>query len=193
MSYRLATAAAAFSILVAGAAAARADVVIRVNKNTERMTVSVNGEQRYAWPVSTARYGYTTPDGTYRPQRLARHWYSRKYHNSPMPHSIFFLGGYAIHGSYETAYIGRPASHGCIRLYPRNAATLFRLVEENRGGVHIVVTGSNAGRPYYARARVAPESPPRYRQYSAQNYDYDRAPDRYYGPPPFPFFFAPGR
>lgn len=39
-----------------------------------------------------------------------------------MPHSIFFHGGYAIHGSYEINRLGGPASHGCIRLHPANAA-----------------------------------------------------------------------
>ena len=75
--------------------------------------------------------GYRTPNGTYRPQRLARKWFSRKYDWSPMPYSIFFDGGYAIHGSYEISHLGRPASHGCIRLHPENAAVLFALVKEH--------------------------------------------------------------
>jgi lipoprotein-anchoring transpeptidase ErfK/SrfK len=79
--------------------------------------------------VSTARRGYITPPGTYHPEMLARHWFSRKYYNSPMPHSIFFYGGFAIHGSYEISHLGRPASHGCVRLDPGNAAVLFGLVQ----------------------------------------------------------------
>jgi lipoprotein-anchoring transpeptidase ErfK/SrfK len=55
------------------------------------------------------------------PQRLAASWFSKLYYNSPMPHSIFFSGGYAIHGSYEINRLGGPASHGCIRLHPANA------------------------------------------------------------------------
>ena len=58
-----------------------------------------------------------------------------------MPHSIFFSGGYAIHGSYEISRLGRPASHGCIRLHPSNAATLFALVQADMGDTRIVVTG----------------------------------------------------
>ncbi len=199
MLYRVITATAALSFLLGGAMAAQAAVTITVNKSTQRMTVSVNGEPRYHWPVSTARWGYRTPNGTYGPERLARHWYSRKYHNSPMPYSIFFSGGYAIHGSYEVSHIGRPASHGCIRLYPRNAATLFRLVQENRGNTRIVVTGSKASPRLYARSRVERERPRRYRRYHAESryraesYDdaYNQAPGRYDGPPPLPFFFAP--
>src|ERR1700730_3080348 len=81
--------------------AARASVVVTINKSQQTMSVAVDGSNLYNWPVSNARAGYTTPNGTYRPQMLARLWFSRKYYNSPMPHSIFFHGGYAIHGSYE--------------------------------------------------------------------------------------------
>src|SRR6516162_1441181 len=108
---------------------AQAHVVIHVDKSSQRMTVSVDGERRYSFVVSTARAGYSTPNGSYRPERLERTWFSKKYYNSPMPHSIFFHGGYAIHGSYEVGRLGGPASHGCIRLHPANAATLFALVK----------------------------------------------------------------
>jgi hypothetical protein len=146
MLSRLATAAAAFAILLSGTIWAHADVLITVNKTTQRLTVSVNGEPRYEWPVSTARWGYRTPNGTYRPERLERKWYSRKYDWSPMPYSIFFDGGYAIHGSYEISHIGRPASHGCIRLYPKNAAVLFALVKANINDTRIVVKGEGPSR-----------------------------------------------
>lgn len=121
---------------------ARAAILITVNKSTQQLTVNIDGATRYRWPVSTARWGYNTPNGVYRPQRLERQWYSRKYDWSPMPHSIFFAGGYAIHGSYEISRLGRPASHGCIRLHPRNAATLFDLVRHNAGATRIEVIGS---------------------------------------------------
>ena len=107
------------------AAQAQAGVVVTVDKSAQRLTVAVDGVRRYQWPVSTARIGYRTPNGSYRPERLERQWFSRKYDWSPMPYSIFFNGGYAIHGSYEISRLGRPASHGCIRLHPDNAAVLF--------------------------------------------------------------------
>jgi lipoprotein-anchoring transpeptidase ErfK/SrfK len=55
-----------------------------------------------------------------------------------MPHSIFFHGGYAIHGSYETRYLGRPASHGCVRLHPSNAAALYSLVRKHGSGKTVI-------------------------------------------------------
>jgi lipoprotein-anchoring transpeptidase ErfK/SrfK len=125
-----------------GAMPARASVIITVDKSVQQMSVAVDGVTRYRWPVSTARAGYSTPNGTYHPERLARTWYSRIYYHSPMPHSIFFHGGYAIHGSYEISRLGGPASHGCIRLHPSNAATLYGLVSrEGTGATTIVVTG----------------------------------------------------
>ena len=119
---------------------ASAAVVVQINRATQTMQVVVDGVPRYSWRVSTGRRGLPTPGGVYHPQRLAASWYSRKYHNSPMPHSIFFRGGIAIHGTYETAWLGRSVSHGCVRLQPANAAALFGLVErEGMGATTIVV------------------------------------------------------
>jgi L,D-transpeptidase-like protein len=131
---------------------ANAEVSIHVDKTAQRLTVSVDGKPLYNWPVSTARWGYNTPNGTYRPERLEKSWYSRKYDMSPMPHSIFFDGGYAIHGSYEVSHLGRPASHGCIRLSPIHAATLYALVKAHRAETNIVVTGSRPAEPVLVRA-----------------------------------------
>ena len=123
------------------AAPAQAGIVVTVDKTAQRLTVEVDGFPRYAWPVSTARWGYRTPNGNYRPQWLARKWFSREYDWSPMPYSIFFNGGYAIHGSYEISRLGSPASHGCIRLHPDNAAVLFALVKASVKDTQIIVTG----------------------------------------------------
>lgn len=139
------------ALLLFGPARAQATVVVTVDKTEQRLTVTVDGAPRYSWPVSTARWGYSTPNGAYRPQWLARKWFSRKYDWSPMPYSIFFNGGYAIHGSYEISRLGRPASHGCIRLHPSNAATLFALVKANMNDTRIVVTGAGAPQPHIAR------------------------------------------
>jgi lipoprotein-anchoring transpeptidase ErfK/SrfK len=118
-----------------------AGVVAQISLSHQRMQVYVNGKRRYSWPVSTARRGYRTPTGTFKPQTLARHHYSTLYHGSPMPYSIFFYKGYAIHGSYETKYLGRPASHGCVRLHPSNAARLYSLVKQyGRGNTTIRIT-----------------------------------------------------
>jgi len=117
---------------------AEAAVVVDIDRSSQTMEVSVDGFPRYRWRVSTARQGYITPPGTYHPQMMARSWFSRLYYNSPMPHSIFFHSGYAIHGTYEISRLGGPASHGCVRLDPDHAAILFELVERE-GMAHTTI------------------------------------------------------
>jgi lipoprotein-anchoring transpeptidase ErfK/SrfK len=120
---------------------ASAGIVASISISSQTMTVSEDGDVLYSWSVSTAGRGYRTPRGSYRPVRMAKMWYSRKYDNSPMPHSIFFKGGYAIHGTNYIKSLGRPASHGCVRLHPSNASTLFNLVRAvGPGNTRIVVT-----------------------------------------------------
>jgi lipoprotein-anchoring transpeptidase ErfK/SrfK len=127
---------ACFSILPAEAAKQRkrknvapAAVQIYVDVSSQSMSVSVNGSNYANWRVSTAKPGYYTPRGSYGVQRMHKVYYSKKYDNAPMPNSIFFRGPYAIHGTYQTGKLGRPASRGCVRLAPGNAAALFALVK----------------------------------------------------------------
>ena len=104
---------------------------IVVSKASQTMKVYQDGELTYVWPVSTARKGYYTPTGTYYPYSLQPMHYSRKYDNAPMPHSIFFSGGYAIHATPHVGSLGHPASHGCVRLSPSAAATLYDIVKHD--------------------------------------------------------------
>jgi lipoprotein-anchoring transpeptidase ErfK/SrfK len=127
--------------LLVMASSAEAKVSVRIDISSQTMSVSVNGWPYATWRVSTARSGYWTPRGSYRPFLLKRMHYSRKYDNSPMPHSIFFKGGYAIHGTGYVRALGRPASHGCIRLAPGNAARLYSLVQQHgKGDTRITIT-----------------------------------------------------
>jgi hypothetical protein len=135
----------------AGAAGAqRVAVLVTIDKTSQRMTVSVDGVERYEWPVSTGRAGYSTPSGTYTATSMNEIWYSKQWDNSPMPHSIFFIkDGHAIHGSFDVKTLGRPVSHGCVRIAPKNAATLYALVKENGlENTRVVVTGVTQGGEY---------------------------------------------
>jgi lipoprotein-anchoring transpeptidase ErfK/SrfK len=126
-------AAYAAAILISGAvwtSAANANVSVRIDISKQTMTVDVDGDRYATWRVSTARSGYYTPRGSFKPYVIKKMHYSRKYDNSPMPHSIFFRGGYAIHGTNYVKSLGRPASHGCIRLAPGNARELYSLVRQ---------------------------------------------------------------
>lgn len=109
-----------------------ANVLISINKSKQKMTVSVDGEETYVWPVSTGVSGYTTPSGNFKPFRMERDHFSKEWDDAPMPYSIFFTPqGHAIHGSPHTKRLGMRASHGCVRLAPPNAAKLFALVQKN--------------------------------------------------------------
>lgn len=114
-----------------------ADVFIDINKHRQTMSVYENGQLMDVWPVSTARKGYSTPTGTFYPYSMQLMHYSKKYDNAPMPHSIFFSGGYAIHATPHVGNLGRPASHGCVRLSPYNASILYEIVKNNRNNTSI--------------------------------------------------------
>jgi len=126
--------------LMISAPPAIASVRASIDLSTQSMTVTVDGWHYARWRVSTARKGYHTPMGSFRPYLLKRMHYSSKYENSPMPYSVFFRGGYAIHGTAYLRSLGRPVSHGCVRLHPRNAADLYRLVRmHGMGSTRIVI------------------------------------------------------
>jgi lipoprotein-anchoring transpeptidase ErfK/SrfK len=120
--------------------AAPAAVQVHIDISSQSMSVRVNGSHYASWRVSTARSGYYTPRGSFGVTRMAKVYYSRKYDNSPMPNSIFFHGGYAIHGTGYIKSLGRPASHGCVRLHPSNAAALYALVQRHGRRARITLT-----------------------------------------------------
>jgi hypothetical protein len=148
----------AITIIALGAAVAASDAEAKldlfIDKSTQQISVIQNGRLLYVWPVSTGQDRFSTPSGVYAPERLERTWFSRAYYNSPMPHAIFFHQGFAIHGSYDIARLGGPASHGCVRLHPQDAALLYGMVEqEGPGNTTIVVGGGGSPNPMPARYR----------------------------------------
>jgi hypothetical protein len=137
----------AFFALLSLAAPAQARVDVAIDLSQQKMHVT-SATGTYDWPISSGRSGFSTPGGSYAPIRLEAMHYSHKYHMAPMPHAIFFHGGYAIHGTYASGALGRPASHGCVRLSPANAAQLYAMVKAE--GASIAITGT------------PPQSAPRY-------------------------------
>lgn len=129
------------------AAPASANILITIDKSTQQMSVAVDGAQRYVWPVSTGRPGYDTPSGNFKPNRMDADHYSQEWDNAPMPHAIFFdLDGHAIHGFFDVKHLGRAVSHGCVRLSPDHAQTLFSLVKaEGMTETKVVVAGRTPG------------------------------------------------
>lgn len=132
--------------------AAQAKVRISIDLSSQTMDVQASNGESYSWRISSARAGYITPRGTFSANSLQAMHFSKKYHHSPMPHSIFFRGGFAIHGTYETRSLGRPASHGCVRISPAHAAILYDLVRAE--GATINIKGSPPpSRPFASESR----------------------------------------
>jgi hypothetical protein len=135
--------------------AAQAAILITIDKAAQKMTVDVDGATRWVWPVSTGRRGYDTPAGSFRPFRMEEDHYSKEWDDAPMPYSIFFTGeGHAIHGSYETRNLGRPASHGCVRIAPKNAEKLFALVQREGMEKARVVVLNDPNAPVVSKRRT---------------------------------------
>ncbi len=147
-----------------------AAIRINIDKTEQQMTVFLNGMEKYEWPVSTGRAGYSTPSGTYSATSMNEIWYSKEWDNSPMPHSIFFMkDGHAIHGSYEVKTLGKPVSHGCVRISPENAATLYALVKKiGLKNTEVVLTGVTPGGEFKLGGPARPR--------------YDQAGRGWYGP-----------
>jgi hypothetical protein len=170
--HRLLSALAVAALAFAFIAPAKAELLINVNKSTQQMTVSLDGMTRYVWPVSTGVSGHDTPSGVFKPFRMEADHFSQEWDDAPMPHSIFFTQqGHAIHGSNHTKAMGSPASHGCVRLEPKNAAILFALVQrEKMANTRVVLSGEipMAGAPVARRA-------PTYQRAYTDNNDYQRS------------------
>ncbi|MGB2658844.1 MAG: L,D-transpeptidase [Pseudolabrys sp.] len=180
------------AVLVLGEAA-RADLLIQIDKSIQRMTVTVDGKQLYDWPVSSGGRGYDTPSGSFKPFRMDIDHRSDEWDDAPMPYSIFFTKiGHAIHGTYEQRNLGRAVSHGCVRLSVKNAATLWELVKRQKMANTTVVLGGaipGAGSPAVARSRPMPLTPEE--PLAAAPLPQDQP--RYDGDRPlvpFPFFFG---
>ena len=135
----------AVAITLAWANIAEAKVSITVDKDTQQMTVAVDGVERYNWPVSTGNPSHETPNGKFQTFRMEEDHYSKEFDDAPMPHAIFFTKqGHAIHGTDSVNRLGSPASHGCVRLSRANAQTLWDIVKAD--GVlntSVTLTGSS--------------------------------------------------
>ena len=136
-----ATVVAFLLVLFQTEAALSANLVAQVSLSSQTMVVTQNGVVKHRWRVSTGRKGFGTPTGAWSAKWASRNHRSRKYDNAPMPYAIFFKGGYAVHATFDTKRLGRPASHGCVRLSPNNAATFYQLASRNGlSNTRIVIT-----------------------------------------------------
>src|SRR5215831_1021941 len=133
-------------------------LVLNADLGAQRLTVVENGKTKYTWAISSGRRGFATPTGTFQPQWASRMWYSRQYEYAAMPNAVFFHRGTAFHGTSAVGLLGQPASHGCVRLAPGNAAALFKLVHKHGfAATKVVVHGGSRRQPSLARRGALPE------------------------------------
>jgi lipoprotein-anchoring transpeptidase ErfK/SrfK len=158
-------------------------ILVYIDKTDQQMTVSLDNVEKYRWPVSTGKAGYSTPSGTFTATSMNEVWYSKQYDNAPMPHAVFFMkDGHAIHGTFEVKNLGKPVSHGCVRISPENAAILYGLVQENGlENTKVVLTGSSPDGEYkVAKGRTSPRGdssgPPPDAPYHNRSQVHDRSP-----------------
>jgi L,D-transpeptidase catalytic domain len=173
------------ALAISFAATAQAAILVNIDKSSQRMTVSVDGATRYTWPVSTGRPGYDTPSGTFKANRMDADHLSQEWDNAPMPHTIFFdMRGHAIHGFFDVKHLGLPVSHGCVRLAPANAATLFALVQsQGMSQTTVVVSGqtpARGGEEMARRRAPVQQTAVQPTQVAPPGYEYQPAPPRPY-------------
>jgi hypothetical protein len=173
------------ALAISFAATAQAAILVNIDKSSQRMTVAVDGTTRYVWPVSTGRPGYDTPNGTFKANRMDADHLSQEWDNAPMPHTIFFdMHGHAIHGFFDVKHLGLPVSHGCVRLAPANAATLFALVQsQGMSQTTVVVSGqtpARGGEEMARRRAPAVQTAAQPQQVAPAGYDYQPAPPQPY-------------
>jgi hypothetical protein len=157
---RLSVAVTALALVLAGAGLARAEIVIRVDKDAQQMTVMRDGDIVGRWQVSTGRRGYSTPSGSFRPFRMEADHHSDEWDDAPMPHSIFFtMQGHAIHGTYETKHLGSAVSHGCVRISAEHASELFAIVKaDGMASTKVIVSGGRDDDSIAIRRRAPREA-----------------------------------
>jgi len=122
---------------------------IDINIPENRLRVYDGDSLVKVYRVSVGLPGHDTPDGEFtidhaewnpwwRPP--ARDWAKDDHVTPPGPNNpmgrvkLFFAPYYYIHGSPHVQDLGRPASHGCVRMMNRDVIELARLVHARNGG-----------------------------------------------------------
>jgi peptidoglycan hydrolase-like protein with peptidoglycan-binding domain len=111
--------------------------VMCVSKTTRHLTWVVDGVPQYGFDVRFGSDELPTREGVFAVYLKKVDVISNLYH-TPMPYSMFFSGGQAVHYSSNFARLGYSgASHGCINV--RNKPLLIQLYNEVHLGDKVVV------------------------------------------------------
>lgn len=124
---------------------------IVINLAARRLYVYENGKRTRTYVVSVGKPGHRTPTGRFRINHLIwnpwwhppkSEWARGKRATPPGPKNpmgrvkIYFRNLYYIHGTPATSTLGQPVSHGCVRMYNKDAIALARLIMSH-GAPHV--------------------------------------------------------
>ena len=104
---------------------------IEVRLGTQRLVAWEGGKPVYAVIVSTGKAVAPTLSGVFAIQsryRTAR-MQGADYDVPDVPYTMYYSGGYAIHGAYWHNSFGTPVSHGCVNVAVNHAKWLFNWAE----------------------------------------------------------------
>jgi peptidoglycan hydrolase-like protein with peptidoglycan-binding domain len=111
--------------------------VMCISKETRSLTWVIDGVPQYQFDVRFGSDELPTREGTFYVYKKMEYVISNLYH-TPMPYSMFFSGGQAVHYSSNFARLGYSgASHGCVNVRDYNGVK--RLFNDSRIGDKVVV------------------------------------------------------
>jgi lipoprotein-anchoring transpeptidase ErfK/SrfK len=104
---------------------------IEIQLSTQRLIAWQGKKQAYAVVVSTGKSTTPTLKGVFEIQtqyRTAR-MQGDDYDIPDVPYTMYYSGGYGIHGAYWHNSFGTPVSHGCVNVAVDHAKWLFHWAE----------------------------------------------------------------
>ena len=118
---------------------ANADRWIQVDISDQRLLAYENGNVVFDYTVSTGKPGFRTLPGSFNVYRMYEETRMRGYdYDTPdVPWTMYYSGGFAIHGAYWHENFGTPVSHGCVNLPVEQAKALYEWADM---GIPVVVT-----------------------------------------------------
>ncbi len=104
---------------------------IEIDVYNQRLIAWEGNQPVYAVVVSTGKDSTPTPTGRFTIQ--TKHRFARMqgddYDVPDVPFTMYYYGGYAIHGAYWHNDFGIPVSHGCTNVAVDHAEWLFNWAE----------------------------------------------------------------
>lgn len=105
---------------------------IEINLSTQKLYAYEGSRQKMAFSVSTGKWA-ETPTGDFRIWSKLKYTtmsggsqLAGTYYYLPnVPYTMYFYGGYGIHGTYWHDNFGHPMSHGCVNMKTSEAEQLF--------------------------------------------------------------------